>query len=71
MQYERNDIDFDTGQFRARGDVIEINPVHGTIFYRIKLFGNEIESISIVNKIIGEKTENLEDALFSHQSNSL
>ena len=34
MQYERNDIEFGRGQFRVRGDVIEINPVHGTPSFR-------------------------------------
>ena len=60
MQYERNDIEFDTGQFRVRGDVIEINPVHGTPPIRIELFGDEIDSIAIVNRVTGKKIENLE-----------
>ncbi|RBQ23830.1 UvrABC system protein B [Candidatus Methanobinarius endosymbioticus] len=60
MQYERNDIECDTGQFRVRGDVIEVNPVHGTLPIRIELFGGEIDSISIVDKVIGKTTENLE-----------
>ena len=45
MQYERNDIAFERGQFRVRGDVIEINPVHGTPPIRIELFGDEIYMI--------------------------
>jgi len=60
MQYERNDIEFDTGHFRVRGDVIEVNPVHGTPPIRIELFGDEIDSISIVDRITGKKIENLE-----------
>lgn len=60
MQYERNDIEFDTGQFRVRGDVIEVNPVHGTPPIRIELFGDEIDSISIVDKVTGKRIENLE-----------
>lgn len=60
MQYERNDIEFDTGQFRVRGDVIEVNPVHGTPPIRIELFGDEIDSIAIVDKVTGKKIENLE-----------
>lgn len=60
MQYERNDIEFDTGQFRVRGDVIEVNPVHGTPPIRIELFGDEIDSISIVDKVTGKKIENIE-----------
>ncbi|MDR2967744.1 MAG: excinuclease ABC subunit UvrB [Methanobacteriaceae archaeon] len=60
MQYERNDIEFETGQFRVRGDVIEVNPVHGTPPIRIELFGDEIDSISIVDKLTGRKIENLQ-----------
>ena len=60
MQYERNDIEFDRGQFRVRGDVIEINPVHGTPPIRIELFGDEIDAISIIDKITGKKQESLQ-----------
>jgi len=60
MQYERNDIEFGTGQFRVRGDVIEVNPVHGTPPIRIELFGDEIDSIAIVDKLTGRKIENLQ-----------
>lgn len=59
MQYERNDIEFDRGHFRVRGDVIEINPVHGTPPIRIELFGDEIDAISIIDKLTGKKVENL------------
>ena len=60
MQYERNDIEFDRGQFRVRGDVIEINPVHGTPPIRIELFGDEIDAISLIDKITGKKEESLQ-----------
>ena len=59
MQYERNDIEFDRGQFRVRGDVIEINPVHGTPPIRIELFGDEIDAISIIDRVTGKKLESL------------
>ena len=60
MQYERNDIEFDRGQFRVRGDVIEINPVHGTPPIRIELFGDEIDAISLIDKVTGKKEESLQ-----------
>ncbi len=60
MQYERNDIEFARGQFRVRGDVIEINPVHGTPPIRIELFGDEIDAISIIDKVTGKKQESLQ-----------
>lgn len=60
MQYERNDIEFDRGQFRVRGDVIEINPVDGTSPIRIELFGDEIDGIGLIDKVTGKKTETLQ-----------
>ncbi|WP_409199502.1 excinuclease ABC subunit UvrB [Methanobrevibacter sp. DSM 116169] len=60
MQYERNDIEFARGQFRVRGDVIEINPVHGTPPIRIELFGDEIDAISLIDPVTSKKEESLE-----------
>lgn len=59
IQYERNDIEFARGHFRVRGDVIEINPVHGTPPVRVELFGDEIDAISLIDKVTGKKTESL------------
>lgn len=59
MQYERNDIEFARGHFRVRGDVIEINPVHGTPPVRVELFDDEIDAISLIDKVTGKKTESL------------
>lgn len=59
MQYERNDIEFARGHFRVHGDVIEINPVHGTPPVRVELFGDEIDAISLIDKVTGKKTESL------------
>lgn len=59
MQYERNDLDFSTGKFRARGDTIEVFPSYASTGVRIELFGDEIERISefdpLTGKIIMEK----------------
>jgi excinuclease ABC subunit B len=60
MQYERNDIEFDRGQFRVRGDVIEINPVHGTPPIRLELFGDNIDAISLIDTLRGKKIQELE-----------
>lgn len=60
MQYERNDIAFERGQFRVRGDVIEINPVHGTPPIRIELFGDEIDAISLIDPVTSKKEEPLQ-----------
>ncbi len=53
MQYERNDIDFNRGKFRVRGDVIEIRPAQGSIGIRIELFGDEVDRISLIDPLLG------------------
>ncbi|MCQ8904727.1 MAG: excinuclease ABC subunit UvrB [Methanothermobacter sp.] len=60
MQYERNDVEFDRGQFRVRGDTLEINPVHGTPPIRIEFFGDEIDSISTVHRVTGRRIQKLD-----------
>ncbi len=55
IQYERNEIDFKRGKFRARGDVLEIFPPDSTDrVLRIEFFGDEIEKISEINYLTGE-----------------
>ncbi len=53
--YERNDVGFDRGKFRVRGDVIEIWPAYEEFAVRVEMFGDEIEKISLVNPISGEE----------------
>ncbi len=52
--YERNDHDFRRGTFRVRGDVIELCPTYDDNAYRIELFGDEIESLSQIDPILGQ-----------------
>mgnify|MGYP001807499990 CR=1 FL=1 len=54
MQYKRNDIEFQRGNFRVRGDIIEVFPAYEQFSVRIELFGDEIERIELVNPISGE-----------------
>ena len=55
IQYERNEIDFRRGKFRARGDVLEIFPPDSSEkVLRVEFFGDEIERISEVNYLTGE-----------------
>ncbi|HKK95684.1 MAG TPA: excinuclease ABC subunit UvrB [Anaerovoracaceae bacterium] len=54
IQYSRNDIDFQRGSFRARGDIIDIYPAGGDSAVRIELFGDEVESIKEINPVTGE-----------------
>src|SRR3989338_5248812 len=61
LQYRRNDIDFHRGSFRAKGDVIEIFPSHyEDRTWKISLFGDEVESITEVDTLTGERTTHLE-----------
>jgi excinuclease ABC subunit B len=54
MQYERNDVDFSAGKFRARGDTIEVFPSYSENGVRIQLFGDEIEKISEFDALTGK-----------------
>src|SRR6478672_11073616 len=54
LQYERSDINFQRGTFRVRGDVVEIYPSYQDQAYRIELWGDEIDSISTIDPLLGE-----------------
>ncbi len=63
LQYERNDVALSRGKFRVRGDVIEIQPAYEESAVRIELFGDDVEAISIVDPLTGEKVDQLDDVL--------
>jgi len=52
--YERNDTDFRRGTFRVRGDVIEVYPTYDDFAYRIELWGDEVESLSQIDALLGQ-----------------
>src|SRR5690349_12218778 len=52
--YERNDTDFRRGTFRVRGDVIEVFPTYDDYAYRIELWGDEVESLSQIDPLLGQ-----------------
>jgi excinuclease ABC subunit B len=52
--YERNDGDFRRGTFRVRGDVIEIFPTYDDYAYRVELWGDEIDSLSQIDPLLGQ-----------------
>lgn len=61
IQYERNDIDFHRGTFRVRGDIVEIYPAHEQDrAIRVELFGDTIETISIMDPLRGRKLEEVQ-----------
>jgi excinuclease ABC subunit B len=55
MRYERNDMNLVRGKFRVRGDTIEVHPAYDETAVRIELFGDEIEAITVVDPLTGEK----------------
>ena len=57
LQYERSDANFKRGSFRVRGDVVEIYPSYQDHAYRIELWGDEIDSISTIDPLLGEVIE--------------
>ena len=61
MQYERNDMNLVRGKFRVRGDTIEVHPAYEEFLVRIELFGDEVEAITSVDPLTGEKLEDLAD----------
>ena len=54
MQYQRNDIAFERGTFRVRGDTIDIIPVYEELALRIEMFGDQIDSLSALHPLTGE-----------------
>jgi excinuclease ABC subunit B len=61
LQYRRNDMNFERGSFRVRGDTVEIFPAHyEDRAWRLSLFGEELESIHEFDPLTGEKTAQLE-----------
>ena len=60
IQYERNDIEFQPGKFRVRGDCVEIWPTYEQLAFRVELWGDEVEQLSIINPTSGEVIERLE-----------
>lgn len=55
LRYERNDIAFERGKFRIKGDVIDIYPSSHEVGYRLEFFGDDLEDISEINVITGQK----------------
>ena len=63
IQYERNDYDFHRGTFRVRGDVVEIFPAsYESTAIRVEMFGDEIESISEFDPLLGHAIRKLPKA---------
>ena len=61
IQYRRNDTALGRGRFRARGDVIELQPAYMETAYRVSLFGDEVESITHYDPLTGEVLGKLDE----------
>ena len=59
IHYERGDYEFARAKFRARGDVVEVWPAYEEFAYRIELWGDEVESLSIINPLTGEEVQKI------------
>jgi excinuclease ABC subunit B len=61
IQYKRNDVAFERGKFRVRGDTIEVWPATEEAGYRIELFGDEVEKLSVIHPVTGEVMKELDE----------
>ncbi|MGH9186293.1 MAG: excinuclease ABC subunit UvrB [Acidimicrobiales bacterium] len=63
MRYERNDMNLTRGRFRVRGDTIEVHPAYEETAVRIGLFGDEVEDITVVDPVTGERLYTLDELI--------
>ena len=61
IQYERNDMNLTRGKFRVRGDTIEIHRAYDETAVRIELFDDEVDRMTVVDPLTGERLEDLDD----------
>ncbi len=71
LQYRRNDIAFDRGTFRVRGDVVEVHLAYEESAVRIEFWGDEVENLSIVDLLTGEIIEERERVVIFPSSHFL
>jgi excinuclease ABC subunit B len=63
IQYRRNDVELQPGNFRVRGDTVEIMPSYSEEVYRLSLWGDDIERITLVNALTGEVINELDEVV--------
>ena len=59
LRYERNDIAFERGKFRVKGDILDLHPSYQDTGYRFEFFGDDLENISEINTLTGQKIRNI------------
>lgn len=65
IQYTRNDMELGRGNFRVRGDVIEVHPAYDDYAYRIEMFGDEIEKLSKIHILTGKRIDGEEQIVIA------
>ena len=63
LQYDRNDMTLGRGNFRVRGDTIEIQPAYDETVTRIEMFGDTVERITIIDALTGETVNDMNEVL--------
>ena len=63
LRYERNDMNLVRGKFRVRGDTIEVHPAYDETAVRIELFGDDVEQITVVDPLTGERLDTLDELI--------
>lgn len=61
IYYERNDIDFNRGRFRVRGEILDVFPVYEESALKIEFFGDVIENISVIDIVTGEIEKTIDE----------
>ena len=61
IQYERNDVAFESGKFRVRGDCVEVFPSYEEFALRVEFWGDEVEQLSQINPTSGEVIQRLDE----------
>ena len=63
LQYDRNDLTLGRGNFRVRGDTIEVHPAYDETVTRFEMFGDTVERITIVDPVTGETLQDLNQTM--------
>lgn len=63
LQYDRNDLTLGRGNFRVRGDTIEVHPAYEETVTRFEMFGDTVERISVIDPVTGESLRDLTEVV--------
>jgi excinuclease ABC subunit B len=63
LQYDRNDIALGRGNFRVRGDTIEVHPAYDETVLRIEMFGDTVDRLTVVDPLTGEQLQELDQVM--------